>query len=89
MRRNKFLLFLAGISIFAQIGKIVVNLGGAYMITQGWGNTLVINLLSIYILAKSIVKHKWVYALLGAVAYIAIVCLLATLSMFGIVYHGW
>lgn len=89
MKNNKLLLFLAGIDVFAIIAKIIASFGEGYMITQGWLSALVIDILSVYILTTSTVKHKWVYILYGAVAYIALCCLLATLSMFGLAYMGW
>lgn len=89
MKNNKLLLFLAGIKVFGIIAKIIASFGEGYMIPQGWLTPLVIDILAVYILTTSTVKHKWVYILYGAVAYIALCCLLATLSMFGLVYMGW
>ena len=89
MKDNKFLLFLAGINIFGEVGKIIVSFGDGYMIAQGWATGLVIDLLSVYILARSTEKHKWGYALLGGVAFISLTVLIATLATLGFVHYGW
>ena len=89
MKENKFLLFLAGIDIFSEVAKIITSFGDGYLMTQGWATGLVIDLLAVYILATSTVKHKWVYAMLGGVAFISITVLIATLATLGLVHYGW
>lgn len=89
MKDNKFLLFLAGLNIFGEVAKIITSFGNGYMIAQGWSTGLIIDLLAVYILARSTEKHKWGYALLGGLAFISITVLIATLATLGLVHYGW
>lgn len=87
MKNNKFFLILAGMAIFGEIAKILVSVDqGYYSIEQGWGAGLFVETLSVYILATSNVKRKWLYALLGGAAVLAYACVMAALSLTGIVY---
>ena len=87
MKENKLFLFLAAFRVFAMIAKIIVSFGSGYMIPQGWSVSVIVDILAVYIFITSTVKHKWTYLLLGAIAYTAITCLLATLSMLGLAYQ--
>lgn len=71
------------------IFKIIVSFSEGYMIPQGWMHGLILDISSVYILATSEVKHKWIYLLCGAIAYIGITVLLATFATFDLVYMGW
>ena len=90
MKNSRLSIILAGSNLTAIIGKIFIGfINGGWMIPQGWLTGLIIDILTIYILATSNIRNKWVYVILGGILFIAIVCILATLATFGIVHYGW
>ena len=90
MKNSRLLVFIAGINIASIIAKFLVSfINGGWMIPQGWGTGLIIDILTIYILATSNIRNKWVYVILGGLFFVAITCVLATLATFGVVHYGW
>ena len=89
MKNNKILLFLAMFNIVSAILKILIGFTDVYMIPQGWVTGLVIDVLSVYIIVTSEVKHKWICFFISAMFFAAVVLLLGLLSMYGLVQQGW
>ena len=85
MKESKTIFICAVMSLTADVMKIIVNIGDIYPIYAGWTTDLLFSIVAVWIVANSKVKHKVGLAVIGAVMIIAIGCILATMSMFGLV----
>ena len=67
--------------------KIIIHIlkYGAYQVNVGWVDSMVLDILSVYILAKSNIKNKAGMFLLGLLAYVSTTVIIATLATFGFI----
>ena len=85
MKESKTIFICAVMALTADAMKILVNIGDVYPIQTGWATDLIFSIVSVWLIANSKVKHKVGLAVIGAVMYIAIGCILATMATFGLV----
>lgn len=85
MKESKTIFICAVMSLTADVMKIIANIGNIYPIHTGWATDLIFSIISVWLIANSKVKHKVGLAVSGAAMYIAIGCILATMSTFGLV----
>lgn len=85
MKESKTLFMCAVMALTVDVMKIVVNIGDIYPINKGWVTDLICTIVAVWIIAHSRIKHKVIFAIMGTATIFAIACVLATLSVFGIV----
>ena len=85
MKESKTLFICAVMKLTADLMKIIVNIGDIYPVKVGWATSLVLSVASVWLIANSKVKHKPILVVVGAVTFIAIGVILATMSVFGLV----
>lgn len=85
MKESKTIFICAVMKLTADVMKIIINIGDIYPMRAGWATSLILSIVSVWLVANSKVKHKIGLAVVGAAIYIAIGTILATMSMFGLV----
>jgi hypothetical protein len=85
MKESKTLFICAVMKLTADVMKIIVNIGDIYPVKVGWATSLILSIASVWLIANSKVKHKPILAVAGEVIFIAVVVILATMSVFGLV----
>ena len=89
-KNSKFLLFIASMDIVGMVFKLVVSIiaQGYITIPQGWMSSVFISMLSIYIFVTSEIKDKTAFIILGFMAYMILVIIIAALATCGVAYIG-
>lgn len=86
---SKFLLFIASMDIVGMLFKLAVSIAQGYItIPQGWMSSVFIGMLSIYIFITSEIKYKTPFIILGFMAAVLLVIVMAALATCGIAYIG-
>lgn len=86
MKDSKTLFICAVMYLTALVMKIIVNIGGSYPIDARWSGALILDIVAVWLIVNSKVKHKAGLAVAGVVIIFAIGCILATMDMLGLVY---
>lgn len=86
MKDSKTLFICAVTNLTALVMKIIVHIGSIYPIDARWSGALILDIVAVWLIVNSKVKHKVGLAVAGVVIYIAIGCILATMDMLGLVY---
>lgn len=85
MKESKTLFICAAMNLIADALKLIVNIGGIYPIHPGWATDMIFSIVSVWFIANSKVKNKVLLTVCGAVIYISIAAILATMEIFGLV----
>lgn len=85
MLKSRTIFVCAVMLIFAEIAKILVSVPDAYTIYQGWANSLVLDIVAVWVAAKSEVKHKFLLAIFGSVLIFLYAVIMVVLDYFGLV----
>lgn len=85
MRNSKTIYICAVIIVTALIAKILTSIGDGFKINRGWADSIVMDIIAMWILVNSTVKHKWFLTICGVVLNITIAVMIVALSYTGLV----
>lgn len=85
MRNSKTIYICAVIIVTALIAKILTSIGDGFKINQGWSDSIVMDIIAMWILVNSTVKHKWFLAVCGVVLFCLVSVIIVSLSYTGLV----
>jgi hypothetical protein len=85
MKESKTVFICAVMALTATVIKIILNIGDAIPVNVGWSTDLICDILSVYVVCNSKVKKKVLLAVCGALIYIMIGVILATMATFGLI----
>ena len=83
MKKSRTVFICAAMNVAGEIAKIAISfIEGGYAIHPGWATKFTILILSIYVIFKSEIRRRWFYATLGALLYVLLTVLLASVDFF-------
>lgn len=85
MKESKTVFICAVMALTATAMKIIVTIGEPFPVNMGWSTDLICDILSVYVVCNSKVKKKARLAICGALLYIFIGVILATMATFGLI----
>lgn len=85
MRNSKTVYICAVIIVTALIAKILTSIGDGFKINQGWGDSMVMDIIAFWVLINSTAKQKYLLAPCGVLLYFAISVMIVMLSYTGLV----
>ena len=87
MKESKTLFICAAMNIAATVGKVIIHAMklSPFTINRGWSTALILDIVAVWLIFNSKVKHKGALAVMGALIYVMIVVTLAVLETIGFV----
>lgn len=85
MRNSKTIYICAVMVITGLIAKILASIDSGFTIRQGWVDSIVMDIIALWVLINSTVKHKWFLTICGVVLNITIAVTIVMLSYTGVV----
>lgn len=85
MRNSKTIYICAVIIVTALMAKILASIGDGFKLHQGWADSIVIDIIALWVLMNSTAKQKYLLAPCGVLLYFAISVMIAALSYTGLV----
>lgn len=85
MRNSKTIYICAVMIITALIVKILTSIDTGFTIRQGWGDSIVMDIIAFWVLINSTAKHKWFLTICGVLLYFMISVMIVMLSYTGLV----